>query len=235
MHSIKKQMFILKFIVFSLAFLLFGCATETKTFILGSQSIFTSEIEVVRDMTVSGLHVRVAKIKRTECLSGYLYTLELDGPINKDSSYIVSKILDEIPDCIENGRITVPVVYLNSSGGSLSDGYEMGRLFKLKGVTTRVANGQVCASACAVAFLGGQFRNVSGDGKLVFHAPYIRDGYGGISCSSRSESQHLLNFFNEMISSNGYKLFDRTMSYCSVSDGWTLDAGAASFFGISTK
>jgi len=60
------------------------------------------------------------------------------------------------------------------------------------------------------------------------------DNFGDISCSSRSDSQHLLNYYKEMIYSNGDRLFDRTMSYCSVSDGWTLDAGAANFFGIST-
>lgn len=234
MCSIKKQMFILKSIVFSLAFLLFGCATETKTVILGSQSIFTSEVEVVRDMTVSGLHIRVSKMKRPSCLSGYIYTLELDGPINKDSSFIVSKILNEIPDCFDDGSKIVPNVFLNSAGGTLSDGYEMGRVFKREGVQTYVANGQVCASACAVAFLGGKFRRISGNGKLIFHAPYIRGNFGDISCSSRSDSQHLLNYYKEMIYSNGDRLFDRTMSYCSVSDGWTLDAGAANFFGIST-
>lgn len=74
-----------------------------------------------------------------------------------------------------------------------------------------------------------------GDGKLVFHAPYIKENTG-IRCVDKNTANDLNYYYAEMIAPNyALRLFDRTMSYCSVSKGWSLDAGAAQIYGLLTN
>jgi hypothetical protein len=73
---------------------------------------------------------------------------------------------------------TVPVsVILDSGGGDLQEGFDLGRFFHSAKITTFVqGNGGTCASACSLAFLGGRDR-VTGkparitmlNGQLGFH------------------------------------------------------------------
>jgi hypothetical protein len=72
-------------------------------------------------------------------------------------------------------RVTT-AIYLASPGGSLFEGMRLGRYFKAQHVKTVVEGGQICASACALAFLGGHdndgnpWRSSSTNSKLGFHA-----------------------------------------------------------------
>lgn len=62
------------------------------------------------------------------------------------------------------------VVFKNSGGGSFSWGLRVGKLIAEKKLTT-VAEG-ICASACAIAFMGGEVREFSSeqpDSALMFH------------------------------------------------------------------
>lgn len=67
-------------------------------------------------------------------------------------------------------------VYLASGGGSLYEGMSIGRFFTRNGIQTVVEGGRDCASACALAFLGGHdrsgrpWRSSSDDSRLGFHA-----------------------------------------------------------------
>ena len=77
---------------------------------------------------------------------------------------------------------------LDSPGGSLSEGIRMSEIIADRGVATLVKTGATCASACAVAFLGGRC-TATGDagiyenhcrfiepGAVVgFHAPFIQE------------------------------------------------------------
>lgn len=196
-----------------------------------------SEIKVIEDITVSGLRIRVTQpTNNTTCAEGNYTSIELNGPINKDTSFALKKILQQLPPCIskDKGRRVVPTIYLNSGGGTLEDGYTIGILLRKEGASTVVTGKQVCASACAVAFLGGTFRSVEHDGRLVFHAPYREDKYGLITCAKSHETsaKMLHSYYVSMIDSSADRLFERTMDYCSRADGWTLDAGAAKLFGI---
>lgn len=67
------------------------------------------------------------------------------------------------------------VVFLNSFGGNLVAGMEMGKAIRLKGFATYVPPNSVCASACALAWLGGQRRLISTSGRIGFHAAYAVD------------------------------------------------------------
>ncbi|MGI9571331.1 MAG: hypothetical protein ACR2PH_16690 [Desulfobulbia bacterium] len=50
-------------------------------------------------------------------------------------------------------------IYLSSPGGNLYESMALGRFFKNKRIKTVVEEGETCASACALAFLGGRDEN----------------------------------------------------------------------------
>ena len=85
---------------------------------------------------------------------------------NADRMPAVTAILASGP--IEDGDVerlerfiaTAPIrattaIYLASPGGSLYEGMRLGLLFKEHRIKTVVEGDEVCASACALAFLGG--------------------------------------------------------------------------------
>ena len=73
--------------------------------------------------------------------------------------------------------------------------------------------------------------------KIMFHAPYRFLAVNPeISCSTRSETRDLQDFFVSVLGeTDGEILYERTMSYCSNSSGWTLNADAAEIFGITHR
>lgn len=63
-------------------------------------------------------------------------------------------------------------VHLSSPGGNLLAGIEIGKTIRIKGFSTAVPDGSECASACALAWLGGRQRIVGSGSKIGFHAAY---------------------------------------------------------------
>jgi hypothetical protein len=133
-------------------------------------------------------------------------------------------------------------VSLQSGGGLLNDGYAMGETFRDYGVTTAIENGEVCASSCAVAFLGGGKRVVEDKGVIMYHAPYFngRNEYGkrDIDCEVGEDALAELNsYYREMTDKEtGDRIYERTMWYCSAEDGWVVTGGsAAELYGIATE
>lgn len=67
-------------------------------------------------------------------------------------------------------------VYLSSPGGNLYEGMRLGRMFKAERIKTVVEGDEMCASACAIAFLGGRDRqgnkwmSSTTTSRLGFHA-----------------------------------------------------------------
>ncbi|MBY3249893.1 hypothetical protein HFN72_34915 [Rhizobium laguerreae] len=64
------------------------------------------------------------------------------------------------------------VVVVNSGGGSLHVGLEIGRAIRLRGFATAVPPDALCASACALTWLAGAPRLLGAGSKLGFHAAY---------------------------------------------------------------
>ena len=64
------------------------------------------------------------------------------------------------------------IVVLNSEGGSVRAGIEIGRAIRLRGFATAVPPETLCASACALIWLAGSPRLLDGSSKLGFHAAY---------------------------------------------------------------
>lgn len=77
------------------------------------------------------------------------------------------------------------MVALRSDGGSLVAGIRIGSLIREKKFTTVVPDEASCASACALAWLGGARRLVGHDASIGFHSAYVvkpqgpaESGYG---------------------------------------------------------
>ena len=78
-------------------------------------------------------------------------------------------------------RVTVA---FKSDGGSLVAGIRIGTLIREKKFATVIPDGGSCASACALAWLGGS-RRFMGEGATVgFHAAYVLKSYGPVESSS---------------------------------------------------
>ncbi len=63
-------------------------------------------------------------------------------------------------------------VVFASPGGSLDTGLQIGTLIRLRNFSTAVAPGDVCASSCALAWLGGTVHYIGEGAKVGFHAAY---------------------------------------------------------------
>jgi hypothetical protein len=76
------------------------------------------------------------------------------------------------------------VVAFQSDGGNLVAGIRIGALIREKKFTTVVPDGASCASACALAWLGGTRRLVGQDASVGFHSAYVLKSYGPVESSS---------------------------------------------------
>jgi hypothetical protein len=82
--------------------------------------------------------------------------------------------------------LTTPraAVAFRSDGGSLVAGIRIGTLIREKKFTTIIPDHASCASACALAWLGGTRRFMGEGASVGFHAAYILKSYGPIESSS---------------------------------------------------
>jgi hypothetical protein len=201
-------------------------------------------LETVRDYFIDGLEVTHSQKQFSDCAEGGDFSISIDGDIGPDSSFALEELLKGSPNCIdhEGALVSRTTVTLSSAGGLIEDGYKMGQLFRANGVHTKINDNLLCASSCAVAYLGGVDRTMSEDAVIMFHSPYFLElnarGERVPNCDVGSESSaKLLSYYQEMTGDVvGQRLMDRTLSYCSADDGWVLrGANAAELFGVATK
>lgn len=69
--------------------------------------------------------------------------------------------------------ISKAVVVLDSPGGSVLDGISIGRSIRSKGYHTAVPDQTLCASSCALIWLGGLQRFAEDTSLVGFHAAYV--------------------------------------------------------------
>ena len=217
--------------------------------ILDSSKIYKHwDTEIIKEIRVNALHIRHVQIKNaTWCAIDNLDEfIELSGPINDDVPYIVEQLLKEISKkvgCIPSNRYTdsYPLeVYLNSGGGYLEDGFELGEIFRKYGVRTKIPQGSICYSSCATAFLGGIRRHMDKESAIGFHAPYSYKNSTGEDIVCQNDNQDLKKYYKKMMndtesqkilgSTSSEILYERTMSYCGRDKGWVLNADAAEIF-----
>ena len=215
-----------------------------KHIILGTNTHFSSgKFKIISDIKVSGLHIR--HVRRVE--SNWTYCadksqnmdhLEMSGPINPDTPYIIEKLLDKIRNSPKRcmmpkiGKAFPISVYLHSGGGSMKDGYKLGEILRAKSTQTIIPYNGACHSSCATAFLGGSYRRMYGKSVLMFHAPYQYKSRYDVVCSKDDGS--LKRYMQKMLNEkSGEYLYERAMSYCSQTSGWSLNADAAQLFDIT--
>lgn len=73
---------------------------------------------------------------------------------------------------IEQRGEYVKTVVLDSPGGSVMDALEIGALIQEKGLATKVAAGNLCASSCPIIFASGAERLASADSAIGVHQIY---------------------------------------------------------------
>lgn len=144
--------------------------------------------------------------------------IAIDGPIEADTARRFRALIGEGPR--EGFR-----VLLNSRGGNLQAGLELGQIFRDRGYQTEVGRLQpcedcglsgvevsrnaICASSCAFAFMGGERRLLQGDRQLGLHqfsarqspAAALLDPEGGLTEGynvSQLTTAILVNYLVEM-------------------------------------
>src|SRR6266478_9887045 len=80
--------------------------------------------------------------------------------------------VDEDQFAAKTAPLPSAFVAFSSDGGSLVAGLRIGEAIRRKGFSTIVPDGRHCASACALAWLGGVERFIGTSGKISFHAAY---------------------------------------------------------------
>jgi hypothetical protein len=79
----------------------------------------------------------------------------------------------------KTSSLTAALVRLESNGGSLVAGIQIGETIRLKGLQTLVPAGARCASACAMAWLGGTQRFMEPGAQIGLHSAYnAKSGQG---------------------------------------------------------
>jgi hypothetical protein len=98
-----------------------------------------------------------------------------------------------------NGK--VGVILFNSPGGNPSKAIELGRMIRALGLITVQFRGAECASACALAFMGGTLR-AADPGSIGVHKASFRSGSGLSVDDAVSYVQHqtaeTITYLNEM-------------------------------------
>ena len=83
---------------------------------------------------------------------------------------------DRVPDLLsERFEAEDPpeALLLHSPGGSVEDALALGRTLRSLDLTTEIASGDVCLSACPYLFVGGARRVVDRDGSVGVHQHYF--------------------------------------------------------------
>jgi hypothetical protein len=96
--------------------------------------------------------------------------IQLKGGVEDGDTFDLQVYISKLP------KKPIVIVYLSSSGGNLREGMRLGRFFFDNKIETAVETKTACASACALAFLGGRddtgkpHRTKSSNSGLGFHS-----------------------------------------------------------------
>ncbi|WP_062013069.1 hypothetical protein [Aureimonas sp. AU4] len=104
-------------------------------------------------------------------------TVRAAGPIGQGDAERLRSFLGRLQHD-EMNYLSVTVA-LDSPGGNLMEGMRLGMAIREAGVPTLVRQGETCASACAVAFLGGEASGVTSDAVSRNLEPGALLGYHG--------------------------------------------------------
>jgi hypothetical protein len=114
--------------------------------------------------------------------------LRLTGPLLPGDADQLRRTLDSLK---AGGAITLE---LSSPGGDLLEGLQLGYLLRERGIAALVRRGDVCLSACALAFLGAAQATVEFGGRVAFHNFYINTANTGLRAADDASSGHIKGF-----------------------------------------
>jgi hypothetical protein len=101
----------------------------------------------------------------------------LDIPIGDGSGFMMVsgklELEDEKKFNIVAQRYNKGAVVFSSPGGNLAAGIKIGQIIRMRNFATGVAPNTKCASACALAWLGGTQRFMSSTSLIGFHAAFV--------------------------------------------------------------
>ncbi len=209
------------------AFALAGCvapSTQPYHVVLGS-GVYGYPSENVRVLNVvqgDDHEIRFSQIRYPMCVSGSLDVVEFSGTINHQSLPQLNAMIGRLTPCIRrDGRRIVNPVYLNSAQGELMLGIQLGQWFQSKGVEAIVTEGQVCESACALAYLGAQRKQVQANGRVVMHLSGEQGK--GFDCARSIDMMPLRNYLISTAGKqDGQALFNQALTHCRNGQGWNL-------------
>jgi hypothetical protein len=146
-------------------------ASTIRFLCLGCALIYTESTAIAADMSIIRGHGKEPE------------TIVISGQLEYGDDYRFVKLAFDNP--------TVGVVVLFSPGGSLDAGLLMARA-----LVTVVPPNATCASACALAWLGGSKRFLGDKSRLGFHAAHIERG--GVRSESGVGNALVGAFLNEI-------------------------------------
>ena len=88
------------------------------------------------------------------------------------------------------------IVAFESNGGNLLAGIRIGTLIRTRGFATLVRAGSQCASACALAWLGGTVRHMDDGAKIGFHS--ASRNYSGLRVGSAAGNAFVGAYLNQL-------------------------------------
>lgn len=181
-----------------------------------------SQVQLVSSVQGERFETRHSRLRYPECMSGYLEFVEFSGFLDSSAVAALGGLVQNIKPCIrKNGSRIVSPVYVNSAQGELDLGMQVGQWFKTQSIELVVTEGQLCESACAVAFLGASFKRVQATGRAVLH--FNGELGRGLDCA---RSTDMMPFKSYLLSVKGNQsgqiLYNQALTYCRNSKGWDL-------------
>lgn len=188
----------------------------------GSHGYPAENIRVLTVMQGADFEARHSQLRHPECTSGSLDVLEFSGVISSTSVSVINNMIKSVNPCIRrDGRQVVSPVYLNSAQGDWLSGMQLGQSFQNKGVEVMVTEGQRCESACAVAYLGAQRKQVLANGRVVLH--FNGEQGRGFDCARSVDMMPLRNYLLFTAGKQqGQALFNQALVHCRRGQGWEL-------------
>jgi len=213
-------------------FITYACLILASTFVNANEENADSK-RIIFQYVSDSQRIEIIRQNSNKCISGAEEHIELTGTIDQNTVLVIERLLTQLHNCeLQSGIEKGVTIYLNSKGGRAHDGVKLGRLFNKHNVKALVRNDQVCASACAFAFVGAKYRSIGSGAELLFHAPFKKKLFG-IACESRVDSQWLQDYFIEILNDyQSVQLFDKTMATCGVNKGWIVNRKVAKLFKI---
>ncbi len=181
-----------------------------------------SQVQLVSSVQGERFETRHSRLRYPECMSGYMEFVEFSGFLDSSAVAALGGLVQNIKPCIrKNGSRIVSPVYVNSAQGELDLGMQVGQWFKTQSIELVVTEGQLCESACAVAFLGASFKRVQATGRAVLH--FNGELGRGLDCA---RSTDMMPFKSYLLSVKGNQsgqiLYNQALTYCRNSKGWDL-------------